>query len=94
MTTFLLAVSLAFSIIVPSSAFAEEGRHAPAAATHAGRGKIISVDKQAGAAKLTHDSIKSFKWPKMTMNFKAHDAVLLKDTYNIGRTTRVAAHDI
>lgn len=48
-------------------------------ATHAGRGKVVSVDSQAGTVKLTHDPIKSLKWPKMTMDFKAHDPAMLKD---------------
>ena len=81
MKTFLLAVSLALTITALPPAIAEEGHQAQTttAATHAGRGKIISVDKQAGTVKLTHDPIKSLKWPKMTMDFKAHDAALLKD---------------
>lgn len=49
------------------------------APTHAGHGKVISVDSQAGTVKLTHDPMKSLKWPKMTMDFKVHDAAMLKD---------------
>ena len=28
---------------------------------------------------ISHDPIKELKWPKMTMDFQAHDAALLKD---------------
>ncbi len=80
MKTFLLAVSLALTITALPPAIAEEGHPAQTttAATHAGRGKVISIDEQAGTVKITHDPIKSLKWPKMTMDFKAHDAAMLK----------------
>jgi len=88
MKTGLLAASLALSMTALPPALAADDQDAPgdankttstAAATHAGRGKVISVDVQAGTVKLTHDPIKSLKWPKMTMDFKAHDPALLKD---------------
>ena len=79
MNKFLLAASLAFSIVATSPSLAEDGQDAGVATIHAGRGKVIAMDKQAGTVKLTHDPIKSLKWPKMTMDFKAHDAALLKD---------------
>lgn len=52
---------------------------ATVAATHTGRGVVNSVNLEAGTINLTHDPIKSLKWPKMTMDFKAHDPALLKD---------------
>lgn len=51
---------------------------AASAETHAARGKVVSVDEQAGKVKLTHEPIRSLKWPKMTMDFKTHDPTILK----------------
>lgn len=81
MKTALLAVSLAMSMTVlqPSIAAEDQKTEAAATDTHAGHGKVVSVDTQAGTVKLTHDPIKSLKWPKMTMDFKAHDPATLKD---------------
>ena len=88
MKTTFLAASLALSMTALPPALAADEHDAPGdtnkttptpAATHNGRGKVISVDVQAGTVKLTHDPIKSLKWPKMTMDFKAHDPALLKD---------------
>jgi len=77
----LLAVSLAIGMTVlqPSIAAEDQNTEAAATDTHAGHGKVVSVDTQAETVKLTHDPIKSLKWPKMTMDFKAHDPALLKD---------------
>ncbi|HEV8644444.1 MAG TPA: copper-binding protein [Burkholderiales bacterium] len=81
MKTVFIAASLALSMTVLQPAIAAEDheKEATAAATHVGRGKVVSVDNQAGTVKLTHDPIKSLKWPKMTMDFKAHDPAMLKD---------------
>ena len=84
MKTVLLAASLALSVVaLPPAIAAEDGdgkkTEATAAATHVGHGKVVSVDEQAGKVKLTHEPIKSLKWPKMTMDFKAHDPAVLKD---------------
>jgi Cu/Ag efflux protein CusF len=43
------------------------------------RGVVNSVDRNAARANITHDGLPSLKWPKMKINFKAHDAALLKD---------------
>lgn len=83
-----LATSLALSLAasLPAMAADEQGAHvehhnseASAAATHSGRGKVNSVNLEAGTVNLTHDPIKSLKWPKMTMDFKAHDPALVKE---------------
>ena len=88
MKTTFLAASLVMSMTALPPALAADEQDAPggankttsiAAATHNGRGKVISIDNQAGTVKLTHDPIKSLKWPKMTMDFKAHDPATLKD---------------
>ena len=47
--------------------------------THAGHGTVNTVDAAGGKANITHDPIKSLKWPKMTMDFRADDPALLKD---------------
>ena len=88
MKTVFLAAALALSMTALPPALAADDQDAPgdankttstAAATHNGHGKVVSVDNQAGTVKLTHDPIKSLKWPKMTMDFKAHDPAMLKD---------------
>ncbi|HEV8646804.1 MAG TPA: copper-binding protein [Burkholderiales bacterium] len=81
MRTVFIAASLALSMTVLQPAIAAEDHETEAtvAATHAGHGKVVSVDNQAGTVKLTHDPIKSLKWPKMTMDFKAYDPAMLKD---------------
>ena len=43
------------------------------------RGVVNRVDHNAGRVNITHDGLESLKWPKMKINFKAHDAALLKD---------------
>jgi Cu/Ag efflux protein CusF len=87
MKTIFLAVSVALSMSVfPTLAADEHATHgdgdkaqASTKAIHAGHGKVISVDEHAGTVKLSHDPIKSLNWPKMTMDFKAHDPAMLKD---------------
>lgn len=87
MKTVFLAVSLALTVAaLPAMAADEQKPHGDghkmesgSEAMHAGRGKVVSVDAVAGTVKLTHDPIKSLKWPKMTMDFKAHDPAMLKD---------------
>lgn len=83
-----LAASLALNMITLNPAMAAEEQdahgdhHKPettAAAAHAAHGKVNSINLDAGSVNLTHDPIKSLKWPKMTMDFKAHDPALLKD---------------
>ena len=51
--------------------------HAADEAVHAGRGTIKSIDSGQGTLRLEHEPIASLKWPKMTMNFKAHAPALL-----------------
>ena len=86
--TVFLAAALALSMIALPPALAADDQDAPgeankttstAAVTHAGRGKVNSVNTEDGRINITHDPIKSLKWPKMTMDFKAHDPALLKD---------------
>jgi Cu/Ag efflux protein CusF len=74
---------LLLGLATPATLAAEEAdahQSADAAGpSHAGHGKVNSVDVGAGKVDITHDPIKSLKWPKMTMNFTAHDPALLKD---------------
>jgi Cu/Ag efflux protein CusF len=87
MKTVFLAALLALSVTaLPSAMGADEqeahGDHhkseTTATATHAGRGKVNSVNLEAGTINLTHGPIKSLKWPKMTMDFKARNPAMLK----------------
>jgi len=86
-TAFVAVLLLASVTAFPAIAADEHGAahgdghkaEAGAEANHAGRGKVVAVDNQAGTVKLAHEPIPSLKWPKMTMNFTAHDPALLKD---------------
>ena len=88
MKTAFLAASLALSMTALPPAMAADDQDAPgdahkttstAAVAHAGRGKVNAVNMEDGTINMTHDPIKSLKWPKMTMDFKAHDPATLKD---------------
>jgi Cu/Ag efflux protein CusF len=83
--TMLSAAALVLSTIAAPVIFsAEDGHddhqgamdHGPAHKLH---GVVNSVNAEAGRVNITHDPVESLKWPKMKMNFKAHDAALLKD---------------
>jgi Cu/Ag efflux protein CusF len=41
-------------------------------------GKVNSVDTAAGKVNISHDAIRELKWPKMTMDFQAHDPAMLR----------------
>ena len=87
MKTALLAISLALSMTVlpPALGADEQDAHAEhhkpeaTAAAHSGRGKVNSVNQEVETINLTHDPIKSLKWPRMTMDFKVNDPALLKE---------------
>lgn len=40
---------------------------------HQGRGMVNKVDLDAGKVNISHEAIKSLKWPKMTMDFNVQD---------------------
>lgn len=69
-TALFAAVTIGLAAALPAHA-------ADSGPTHAAHGVVKSVDAGAGTAKITHDPIKSLKWPKMTMDFKASDPALL-----------------
>jgi Cu(I)/Ag(I) efflux system membrane fusion protein len=73
MKSILHAAVIALAMIPASAGLAADE------AVHAGRGTIKSIDSGQGTLRLEHDPIASLKWPKMTMNFKAHDPALLHD---------------
>ena len=50
-----------------------------AGAPHKLHGVVNSVNADAARVNITHDPVESLKWPKMKMNFKAHEPALLKD---------------
>ena len=43
------------------------------AKTHAGTGKVLSVDADSGYVELDHDPIAALKWPRMSMGFQVED---------------------
>lgn len=80
LTTSVLALSLA----QPALAAEQEGHDDHHATAQAGpavklHGVVNSVNTEAGRVNITHDPVAELKWPKMKMNFKAHDPALLKD---------------
>ena len=74
MKTAILIAMLLFGAIAVAPAIAADEQ-----VIHAAHGKINAVSVEAGTVNITHDPIKSLKWPKMTMDFKARDPGLLKD---------------
>lgn len=75
MKNFLSTVLVGLVLSLAPVAFAaDEG----AGATHAGRGRVKSINAEAQSLRMEHEPIASLKWPAMTMNFKAHDAALLQ----------------
>jgi Cu(I)/Ag(I) efflux system protein CusF len=44
-----------------------------AAQVHQGRGIINKMDLDAGKVNISHEPIKSLKWPSMTMDFNVAD---------------------
>lgn len=47
--------------------------------THAGRGKIVSIDMEAGTVKIAHGPIESLNWKSMTMDFTLREAAMLNE---------------
>ena len=81
--TMLSAMALVASVIAAPTAFSAEEAHgnhqeaANSAPTHQLHGVVNSVNAEAGRVNITHDPVESLKWPKMKMNFKAHDPAIL-----------------
>jgi Cu/Ag efflux protein CusF len=82
------AAALIVALVAPLPALAEDesqghpGAHEQpdqAGAAHKMHGVVNSVNADAARVNITHDPVESLKWPKMKMNFKAHDPALLKD---------------
>ena len=80
------AFVIAFAGTLPAVAQDEsQGHHGAheqsgqAGAAHKLHGVVNSVNADAARVNITHDPVESLKWPKMKMNFKAHDPALLKD---------------
>ena len=53
--------------------------HTADAKTFPGHGTVNFVDAAAGTVNLSHDPIKTLKWPKMTMDFTVQNPATLKD---------------
>jgi Cu/Ag efflux protein CusF len=88
MNRYTLAAALTFVFAMPPAGLAADegqGHHdaheqlAQADAAHKLHGVVNSVNADAGRVNITHDPVESLKWPKMKMNFKAHDPALLTD---------------
>ena len=82
-TYFAAALVGLISISAAASLRAADEHHGHEAAqsneqTHQGRGVIESVDTAKGVVTMEHEPINSLRWPKMVMDFKAHDPALLK----------------
>jgi len=87
MKKFAFPAALLIAFTVPSAALAQDesqGHHgaheqsSQAGAPHKLHGVVNSVNADAARVNITHDPVDSLKWPKMKMNFKAHDPALLK----------------
>jgi len=48
-----------------------------ASQVHQGRGVVNKVDLDAGKLNISHEAIKSLKWPQMTMDFKVQNKSVL-----------------
>ena len=88
MKSMLLIASFLLAGTVALATFAADDEHKPASddrqqsadtRTFPGRGKVNSVDPASGIVNLSHEAIKTLKWPKMTMDFTVHDPAMLKD---------------
>ena len=53
--------------------------HQAASQVHLGRGMINKVNLDAGKVNISHEAIKSLKWPKMTMDFNVQDKSALAE---------------
>ncbi len=77
----LAASLLAFASAAAVNAAGDEhsGQHsAQSDKVHQGKGTVESVDLTKGVVTMEHEPIESLRWPKMVMDFKAHDPALLK----------------
>lgn len=74
---------LGVALVAPTAIDAAEDEHTGHHAVqsekvHQGKGLVESVDLAKGVITMEHEPIESLRWPKMVMDFKAHDAALLK----------------
>ena len=77
-----IATALVNLAAVPAyAADTHESHHAGAEAqkSYAVKGEVISVDQDAGKAKIRHEAIPELGWSGMTMVFPAADKNLLQD---------------
>ena len=67
-----LAAVFAFAAI-PAYAEVPDGTQKVVTQVHQGQGIVNKMDLDAGKVNITHEAIKSLKWPKMTMDFNVKD---------------------
>lgn len=58
---------------------ATSAKHQSVSQSHVGRGTVNNVDTDAGKVNISHEAIKSLKWPKMTMDFVVQEKSTLAD---------------
>jgi Cu(I)/Ag(I) efflux system protein CusF len=58
---------------IPGYAEVADGTQKVAAQVHQGQGIVNKIDFDAEKINISHEAIKSLKWPKMTMDFKVQD---------------------
>jgi Cu(I)/Ag(I) efflux system membrane fusion protein len=74
-----VALVLGPSSLVHAADDEHSGHHvAQSEKVHQGKGSVESVDLAKGVITMEHAPIESLRWPKMVMDFKAHDPALLK----------------
>ena len=77
--SFVLTAFAAAGFTADETSNGHDQHHSADAKSFPGHGTVNSVDAAAGKINLSHDPIKTLKWPKMTMDFTVHDPAALKN---------------
>ena len=73
-----IALAAVFALaVIPAYAEGTDGAQKVAAQVHQGQGIVNKMDLDAEKINISHEAIKSLKWPKMTMDFKVQDKAVL-----------------
>jgi Cu(I)/Ag(I) efflux system protein CusF len=76
-------VCTAFGAGIPVYAYDVHHAEAETQKSYVVKGKVITVDKNAGKVKLKHEAVPELNWPTMTMFFSVADKSQL-DALNVG----------